>query len=517
MLTFHKISQVCRKRLIFHLLTSNLPDMSTKKSEAKKTVENDKNRTQAGHILPVSGFRSSPESFAVIPFPPTPNDTEKPNKRDEKTARAGRDSQAYWKTKVKPRIIRGKPTPELYCRLFEGKREAWICCDSSNRGIAADKARNYYLRMKAIGLPALLAELKPDEKPDRVCTVGEYLNAARPFAKARPRVFDQYAAALRRVFALVLDLQGPAERFYAKGEAAAAWRAKLDNLSLDAITPQDVERWRVAFVKAETDHAKRKARDVSVSTYLRNAKGAFARKILAQVVPLGGPAAICLPSPLPLAGLTAPATSRRFRPKVKALDLYNSALADFAEKPDALCAALLLLTGGLRRGEADLLEWTNVNLAEGRITITTTMFFTPKTEEGDRVVKLPPDVAALLRARRKARPRAAFVLDGSDPRPAAKGYEYRAAAWPVLTAWLRDQGVTDATPLHSLRKHAGSLVYDAGGIEAARRFLGHKKITTTAASYLEASEVIADPTAATRALAPKQIKRSKGLRRPINP
>jgi integrase len=325
--------------------------------------------------------------------------------------------------------------------------------------------------------------------------VGEYLAAARPFAKARPRVFDQYAAALRRVFALVLDLEGPAERFYAKGEAAAAWRAKLDNLRLDAITPQDVEKWRVAFVNAEADHAKRKARAVSVSTYLRNAKGAFARKILAQVAPAEGKAAVCLPATLPLAGLTAPATSRRFRPQVKALDLYNAALRDFADKPDTLCAALLLLTGGLRRGEADLLEWSNVNLADGKITITATEFFTPKTDEGDRVVKLPPDVATLLRARRKGCRDAVFVLDGPAPKNSAKGYEYRADAWPVLTAWLRTQGVTDATPLHSLRKHAGSLVYDAGGIEAARRFLGHKKIATTSASYLEAADVVADPTA----------------------
>jgi integrase len=469
--------------------------MTAKTYETKNSVGNTKNRTQTGHTLPVSGFRDTPDSSAVISFPSPPEHPERRDKRDKTTIRAGRDSQAYWKTKVKPRVVRGQPTPELYCRLFEGKREAWICCDSSNRGIAADKARNYYLRMKAIGLPALLAELRPDIRPDRVCTVGEYLAAARPFAKARPRVFDQYAAALRRVFALVLDLEGPAERFYAKGEAAAAWRAKLDNLRLDAITPQDVEKWRVAFVNAEADHAKRKARAVSVSTYLRNAKGAFARKILAQVAPAEGKAAVCLPSPLPLAGLTAPATSRRFRPQVKALDLYNAALRDFADKPDTLCAALLLLTGGLRRGEADLLEWSNVNLADGKITITATEFFTPKTDEGDRVVKLPPDVATLLRARRKGCRDAVFVLDGPAPKNSAKGYEYRADAWPVLTAWLRTQGVTDATPLHSLRKHAGSLVYDAGGIEAARRFLGHKKIATTSASYLEAADVVADPTA----------------------
>ena len=469
--------------------------MTAKTYETKNNVENTKNRTQTGHTLPVSGFKDTPDSSAVISFPSPPEHPERRDKRDKTTIRAGRDSQAYWKTKVKPRVVRGQPTPELYCRLFEGKREAWICCDSSNRGIAADKARNYYLRMKAIGLPALLAELRPDIRPDRVCTVGEYLAAARPFAKARPRVFDQYAAALRRVFALVLDLEGPAERFYAKGEAAAAWRAKLDNLRLDAITPQDVEKWRVAFVNAAADHAKRKARAVSVSTYLRNAKGAFARKILAQVAPAEGKAAVCLPSPLPLAGLTAPATSRRFRPQVKALDLYNAALRDFADKPDTLCAALLLLTGGLRRGEADLLEWSNVNLADGKITITATEFFTPKTDEGDRVVKLPPDVATLLRARRKGRRDAVFVLDGPAPKNFAKGYEYRADAWPVLTSWLRTQGVTDATPLHSLRKHAGSLVYDAGGIEAARRFLGHKKIATTSASYLEAADVVADPTA----------------------
>ena len=460
--------------------------MQTKTSEVKNTIEDDINRSQTGH-------RTGHTSTEAIPFPATDTPV-----KTEKTARAGRDSVAYWKTKVRPRVLRGKETPELYFRLFEGGRDIWVCSDSSNRSIAATKARDAYLRMKAIGLPALLAEMRPDQIPERVATIGEYLDAARPFAKVRPRVFDQYAAALRRVYALVLGIEGPAARFHAKGEAAAAWLAKLNGLRLDAITSQDVERWRVSFVNAEPDHAKRKARAVTVSTYLRNAKGAFARKILAQVAPSIGTALVCLPSPLPLAGLTAPATSRRFRPTVKALDLYNAARTDFAEHPDTLTAALLLLTGGLRRGEADLLEWANVNLTEGKITITATEFFTPKTEEGDRVVKLPPDVAELLRARRKAHPRAVFVLDGTPPKLAAKGYEYRAEAWPKLTTWLRGQGVTDATPLHSLRKHAGSLVYSAGGIEAARRFLGHKKIATTSASYLDAAEVVADPTAATK-------------------
>ena len=89
-------------------------------------------------------------------------------------------------------------------------------------------------------------------------------------------------------------------------------------------------------------------------------------------------------------------------------------------------------------------------------------------------------------------------LQGCAPKSQAKVVFYRAHAWPVLTAWLRSQGVTARTPLHELRKHRGSLVYAAGGIESARRHLGHRKVTTTSASYLDVAEVVADPTAAAR-------------------
>jgi integrase len=465
--------------------------MRANTSKALNDLVDKKKGTQRVHQNAADDLGES----SVVPFPSAQKHHEIRDKRD-KTARLAKTSVDYWKAKVRPRILKdGTETPELYLRIKEAGRTAWLPLHTANRNEAARKARDLWQGVQANGLPAVLAELKPDARPARVCTVGEYLEAARPFASVRPRVFDQYAAALRRVFALVLDLQGPAERFFAKGEAAAAWRAKLDGLSLDAINPETVEAWRLAYINAAPDHTKRAARAVSVSTYLRNAKGAFARKILARVSPAKGEAAVCLPPVLPLAGLTAPAGTKRFVPEVKSLDLYTAARADFAKDPETLTAALLLLTGGLRRGEADLLEWANVNLAEGRISITTTEFFTPKTKESDRVVKLPPDVAEHLRARRKAHPRARFVLDGTEPNTTAKGYTYRAAAWATLTTWLRSKGVTDPKALHSLRKHAGSLVHVAGGLESARRFLGHKKITTTAESYLDADDITADPTA----------------------
>ena len=483
--------------------------MRTNTSEVLKHVENTKNRTQTGHTLLVSGFETSPlppppsppktrdeRDNTLVAFPVPPLDTGKGRDRTDKTPRAGRDSVAYWKAKVRPRVIRGTPTPELYARLFEGGRESWICLDTSNRATAAERARGYYLRMKAIGLPALLAELRPDARPDRVCTVGEYLDAARTLSQVKPRVFVQYERALRRLVAAVFDLPSPPERFYHKGEAVVKWRAKIDAVSLERLSPATVEAWRVAFINSAHDEIKRKARAVTVASYIRNAKGAFARKIVAGVATSAeGRPALVLPPVLPFAGVTAAATTRRFKPQNTASALYEAALHDLKRTPDTLTAFMLLICGGLRRGEADLLPWAHVDLEGGKITVAATPYFTPKTEEGERVVKLPPPVVSFLRDLRKDEPAASFVLHGGAPKSQARGVFYRAHAWAPLTAWLRGQKVTARCPLHELRKHSGSLVYAAGGIEAARRHLGHRKVTTTSASYLDAAEVVADPTA----------------------
>ncbi len=447
------------------------------KSEAKKAVENEKKGTLGGHQAQVSPF---PTAYSA----------------PEKTTRAAKSSVDYWKDRVRPRTLKdGTETPEFYLRVKEGGRDAWICLDTANRAEAARKARNHWVKIAAQGLDAVLAELRPDKRPDRVCTVGEYLAAARTLAKVKPRVFVQYERALRRLVAAVFDMPSPPERFYHKGAAVVEWRAKIDAVRLDRLSPATVEAWRVGFINAAPDELKRKARAVTVASYIRNAKGAFARKIVSGVASAAeGRAALVLPPVLPFAGVTAAATTRRFKPQTTALALYEAAMEDLKGTPDLLTAFVLLICGGLRRGEADLLPWAHVDLEGGKISIAATAHFTPKTEEGERTVKLPPPVVAFLRARRQAEPRAAFVLHGVAPKSQAKVVAYRAHAWAPLTAWLRGKGVTARAPLHELRKHSGSLVYAVGGIEAARRHLGHRKVTTTSASYLDAAEVVADPT-----------------------
>jgi integrase len=222
-----------------------------------------------------------------------------------------------------------------------------------------------------------------------------------------------------------------------------------------------------------------------VASHVRNARALFSEDLLAELRK-----SLTLPAELPFEGVSVASTTRRFESTVDPRALYATAIDGL--DPDTRAAFLLLLVGGLRRGEADLLPWSSVNLTAGTVRVETTKWFTPKSRESTRTVPLPPDVLKFLTTLRAAAPDAEFVLKGTPPRPPGRSYQYRAEAWEHLTVWLRTQGVRTLTPLHSLRKMSGSLIYATAGIEAARRHLGHRDISTTAASYLQSGAAIVD-------------------------
>ena len=443
--------------------------------ELSESVEKRKNRTQTGHTT------------HTIPFPVK---EKSPVKKDKTPLRAGRDSVSYWKTRIRPRVIRGRPTPELYCRLYEAGREAWICLHTLNRATAAERARDHYLRMKSIGLPILLSELRPEPKPERVCTVGEYLSIAKKVSTVRERTLAEYEASLRRVVAAVRGIVAKSNRHAVRAE----WRMKVDAVCLDRITPTDVKAWR----KRELDTALRAGgemqkdrRAAALASHLRDARALFSEAIVSEARK-----SLTLPDELPLAGITAAAVTRRFVSTVDAHELY---VAADALDPDTRIAFDLLLCAGLRRGEADALPWAHVDLTALTVRIDVTETFRPKSRESYRTVSLPADMVKRLKKRRAQRRKELLVLAGRETRLPRKSslekraaYEYRAKAWGTLIKWLRDQGLADLTPLHSLRKISGSFIYAVAGLEAARQHLGHRDISTTARSYLAARTAVVD-------------------------
>ena len=448
--------------------------MKTNTNEAEESLGNGKNRTQTVH--------KTVHTSVSIPFP-APADTS--DEAEETTARAGKDSQAYWKSRVQPRIVRGKPTPELYARFFEGTRQAWVCLNTSNRGLAATKARDLYLQTKANGLDVALAAFRPKSAPRaaRSGTVGEVIAAAKTVSSVRPSTFNQYEISLRRLAAGVLGMKAEGAVFYHRSPEAKAWRARVEGVSLDALTAAKVEAWRKAYVAAAPDEIARISAKNTSSAIIRNARGFFTPEFAKKIA-----GTVRLPDPLPLDGISAGCSTRRFKTTVEPRALYAAALAELAG--DSLTAFLLCITAGLRKGEADMLDWSNVDLDGALVHVAPTKYFLPKTEESQRSTPIPPDVVAHLRAVRAKDTAAEFVLAGLDPTKKREAKVYRCACWRALTVWLRAHGFSSLNPIHELRKLSGSLVNAVAGLEAARRHLGHRNVATTAASYVTGSAAL---------------------------
>jgi integrase len=165
--------------------------------------------------------------------------------------------------------------------------------------------------------------------------------------------------------------------------------------------------------------------------------------------------------------------------------LANAARELRNKEPQQFLALFLCLWAGLRRKEADLLMWEQIDFKQGQIYVRRTAYFEPKTEESQRMIDLAPEAVDVLRAFKKGN-NSEFVLTGAEPNPTATYDYYRCdCIWRSLNTWLRGKGVRQQKAIHSLRKESGSLIASTHGIEAARQHLGHRDIRTTSSHYVD--------------------------------
>ena len=154
-------------------------------------------------------------------------------------------------------------------------------------------------------------------------------------------------------------------------------------------------------------------------------------------------------------------------------------------QPQLYLALFLCFWAGLRRKEADLLTWAQIDFAEGQLYVRRTAFFEPKTEENQRLIDLAPEAIDVLRSFKRGAT-SEFVLVGAEANQSASYGYYRCdCMWRDLIAWLKDKGVSQRNAVHALRKESGSLIASSFGIEAARQHLGHRNIRTTSAHYVD--------------------------------
>jgi len=412
--------------------------------------------------------------------------------RTDTASRLPKTHQDYWKTKLKRRSYLGRDgdrveVPEFQVRMFHLKREAWFNLDTANQAVAAIKARDIYLSLISTGWDSTLAKFKPQPNATgKVCTVGEFLADVGARSHLKPVTVRRYAVKLRKMVADIAKLEAgmkAADRKmkfdYATG-GRAAWLEKVERQPLGVLTAETVNAWRNRYVtKAGTDPMKRKSAERSAASYLRCSRALFSPDVLRVLkvkLPENPFAGVKLKDPGP----------QRYHSDVSPEWLLACAGSELrATVPQLYLGLFLCLWAGLRRKEADLLTWEQVDFATGCIHVRRTAYFEPKTEESQRMIDLSPGAIDVLRGFKKGCT-SEFVLEGAEPHVGATYDYYRCdCTWRDLHDWLRKKGVRQRKAIHALRKESGSLIASEFGIEAARQHLGHRDIRTTSSHYVE--------------------------------
>ena len=178
-------------------------------------------------------------------------------------------------------------------------------------------------------------------------------------------------------------------------------------------------------------------------------------------------------------------------------DEVAKVLAQAAGDKDRGALAVVLLTLGLRQGEALALRWSDVDLDAGELTVRHTIKFpvgggyeltAPKTEESARTIPLPKRTVAALRKHRTAqttkriKSRVWRDLDFVFATPLGTPFHSRNALrwWHTL---LDDAGVGKRR-MHASRHTTATLLLEDGvPLEVVSAVLGHSSLAITADIY----------------------------------
>jgi integrase len=399
----------------------------------------------------------------------------------------------YWKGRLERRCYthKGKlvQVNEWSARIQHLGQRKSFALGTNNAEAAAIKARDIYMAILAKGWQEAEAVFNPamiirSDDP----TIGEFLAEVESKSDLRPSTFRLYRRVLRRIVADIFSLRG--ER--SSHGADQLWREKVDRVRLAALTADQLNAWRTAFIrKAGTNPVARQSAIRSASVYLREVRALFSRKFLSRLQ-------IRLPDPLPFAGvrLESPRPPR-YQSAIDPALLFRQAREELAPTDaGAYVAFLLALGAGLRKSEIDGLEWRHIPFTKGAIIIEPTEYRGLKSQESAAEVQIDPLLAEELRKFKPAGEPLFVIESPLRPRPGTDHQYYRAQpVFERLYVWLRAKGIKNRCPLHTLRKEFGSAINAHFGLYAAMSALRHSSIAITAGHYTDNKRRIALPMA----------------------
>ena len=163
--------------------------------------------------------------------------------------------------------------------------------------------------------------------------------------------------------------------------------------------------------------------------------------------------------------------------------------------------AMLMLYAGLRRGEAQALEWTDIDFERRVIMVSksastvknTTTIKTPKTKAGVREIPIPNVLLAALMEKRKAKGYVCTSASGefltmSSYASQWKSYLHHlnvcAGGQNGAGPYIHRIEVIEHITAHMLRHTYATMLFDANvDVKSAQKFLGHADVEVTLSIY----------------------------------
>jgi len=416
---------------------------------------------------------------------------------------ASKTNKTYWKAKNpktgKPRIQRRayqtdngevKQTSEYSARMTGpcGTRR-WVKLESSDFDKAARKAAEKYTILLKEGWAGLNGD--KDQIPLNQITIQDFMERIKRVSRVSPRTWGNYEQGFRQLVGEVNGITSPPNSGKGRMKLIEEWKSSVGEIKLSSVTRARVEAWMKDYVDRRTGgpDEKRHAKN-SANSILAKAKPFFneERLELAGMGELENPLGKVKPYP---------SASRRYVSKFNVVTLILEAEEKLSGKPGTSeheMFKLLILLGftGIRRKDADLLLWEQIDLESGFIDLRRTKYFEPKSEYTLRRIDLDPDAVSFLRGFREEDPDSEFFLEGGEPILDVSYAHYRGGKiQDGLIEWLRkyeEDGVMPFAdkkikPLHTIRKEIGAMIASQAGIFAASRYLGHANIAITNQYY----------------------------------
>ena len=256
---------------------------------------------------------------------------------------------------------------------LQGQRESFSLY-TGNKAAAAARARDIYTGLVSKGWQATREQYKfaENSKAKSLATVADFFNRIRETSAGEEGTLEEYFSAFRLIVAESFGIDGGKQKYDYRAGGRGQWVERVEQVDLAAVTPDRVQRWKVAFLKcAGTDPVRMRSARTSVNSLLRKAKSLFSIKRLRFVGALG------LPFSSPFEGVEfEPRQSMRYHSFVNLEQLTAEAVRELPAQE--LKIFLLASMVGLRRNEIDKLEWSAFCWEQSLLRIENSMHFQTK-------------------------------------------------------------------------------------------------------------------------------------------